>query len=665
MQHLLAKLPAEVKRWEFSLILLLVLVALVPRLLFLTASGFSIESDEAIVGLMAKHIRDGAQIPVFYYGQHYMGSLEALLVAALFSLLGESSQTLKLVPLIFSLLHVALIYLLTRRFVRWQFAAIAGLLTAMAPATLLLWSAKARGGFIELVVIGTLALILAVDCLTPKSQTRARLWALGFVLGVGWWVNNQIIFYMLPIATVFLFYFPRQLGFLASIRFALIALFGFFVGSAPFWYANLFLTPRFATFEVLFGSSAGGNLWRYLRGFFDTALPIIIGARRFWSEQDVIPAASLIMLSLYGVVVLSLILLRSKDGRNNYAAIAMLVMFCITVPLAFSASRFGWLSKAPRYLLPLYSVLFVLVALAIERLWDNRYRWLAALVGVLLLVGHGISSFWGGVAIAGQPIVFRNQRVAESHTELYRWLAANNYSHIHTNYWIGYRVAFETDEKITFTRYGHPKTLRIPEYERQARLKQLPKVYVLVPAEAKLLEQELQQFGYKFSRTVVGSYVVIDSVSPAWPRAEQIEIKPEQVEVFNRPEQRKNLFDADVTTRWGSGMPQHPAMELRINLPIVQSVTAIELEFGTFVHDAPRDLEVLGVRSDGEEVSLFRLFGTKTYYELQAQATSEVEPIWSIYFKPEQLRSIILRQHGVTKLFDWSIAELRLYRSSE
>jgi hypothetical protein len=35
-----------------------------------------LNSDEAVVGLMARHILDGKR-PVFYYGQAYMGSLDA------------------------------------------------------------------------------------------------------------------------------------------------------------------------------------------------------------------------------------------------------------------------------------------------------------------------------------------------------------------------------------------------------------------------------------------------------------------------------------------------------------------------------------------------------------------------------------------------------------
>jgi len=69
---------------------IIIIAAMILRLDFMQASGFVIDSDEAIVGLRAKHILEGASLPVFYYGQHYMGSLEPLCVALAFEIFGVS-----------------------------------------------------------------------------------------------------------------------------------------------------------------------------------------------------------------------------------------------------------------------------------------------------------------------------------------------------------------------------------------------------------------------------------------------------------------------------------------------------------------------------------------------------------------------------------------------
>jgi hypothetical protein len=67
------------------------------------------DSDQAIVGLMAKHLGEGRALPVFTYGQDYQLAIEAWLAAPLFWLFGPSVLALKL-PLL--VINVALAWLL-------------------------------------------------------------------------------------------------------------------------------------------------------------------------------------------------------------------------------------------------------------------------------------------------------------------------------------------------------------------------------------------------------------------------------------------------------------------------------------------------------------------------------------------------------------------------
>src|SRR5689334_25193696 len=56
-------------------------------------AGF--DSDQAIFGLMARHIIEGRAFPVFIYGDNYMLALQAWLAAPLFAIFGQSVATLK------------------------------------------------------------------------------------------------------------------------------------------------------------------------------------------------------------------------------------------------------------------------------------------------------------------------------------------------------------------------------------------------------------------------------------------------------------------------------------------------------------------------------------------------------------------------------------------
>ncbi|MBE0690593.1 MAG: hypothetical protein IH587_10785, partial [Anaerolineae bacterium] len=83
-------------RTVWAMLGIALIVAIIGRILLLLSNTVSFHSDEAIVGLMARHILAGER-PTFFFGQAYMGSLDAWLVALGFRLLGESVQTIRIV----------------------------------------------------------------------------------------------------------------------------------------------------------------------------------------------------------------------------------------------------------------------------------------------------------------------------------------------------------------------------------------------------------------------------------------------------------------------------------------------------------------------------------------------------------------------------------------
>lgn len=76
------------------------------------------DSDEAIFGLMARHILQG-HIPTYYYGQRYLGSLDAILSAPLIHWLGNTVPILRITSVLmfglFPSLHGLLVHRLWGR----------------------------------------------------------------------------------------------------------------------------------------------------------------------------------------------------------------------------------------------------------------------------------------------------------------------------------------------------------------------------------------------------------------------------------------------------------------------------------------------------------------------------------------------------------------------
>ncbi|MGE3809218.1 MAG: hypothetical protein AB7K24_31530 [Gemmataceae bacterium] len=194
------------------------LLALVVRWPFIEHGETLVHNDEAIVGIMAHDIETGRNLPLYFYGQRYMGALEPYVIAGMNKLLGDPLVALHAGPALFFGLFVGLQYLLlTRWFGRW--GGLTGAVTLLAAAPMFVqWSIAARGGYIEIFVWGTL-LWWAYwewfvetgpnDPAVPETPPTAadsesktlsfRLFLFGGLIGSGMWLNPMILAFVAPV----------------------------------------------------------------------------------------------------------------------------------------------------------------------------------------------------------------------------------------------------------------------------------------------------------------------------------------------------------------------------------------------------------------------------------------------------------------------------------
>ncbi|HEY7142191.1 MAG TPA: hypothetical protein VIE44_19015, partial [Methylomirabilota bacterium] len=93
----------------------------------------NISGDDATVALMAKHILSGENLPVFFYRQSFMGSLNGFhMVPALF-VFGPSVLLVRLNAVAWSLLFPLGLYVLARRLYDESAARVTLLLAAVPP----------------------------------------------------------------------------------------------------------------------------------------------------------------------------------------------------------------------------------------------------------------------------------------------------------------------------------------------------------------------------------------------------------------------------------------------------------------------------------------------------------------------------------------------------
>jgi len=144
MSHLtaeLAEIPEKSRCFPLRLIAVVAVVLLIVtvRLPFLVRGEQFFDSDEAVEGLMARHVWQG-EWPVFLWGQGYKGVPEVYLTSALLRVAEPTPLLLKLATAIVFAVFVALQFLLVERLSSRRIAWATAALTIVSTPAAVFWS---------------------------------------------------------------------------------------------------------------------------------------------------------------------------------------------------------------------------------------------------------------------------------------------------------------------------------------------------------------------------------------------------------------------------------------------------------------------------------------------------------------------------------------------
>ena len=245
----------------------LFVVVAAARIMILLASQKHVHSDEAIIGLMAKHILEGRYFPFYMYGQPYNAGAawEAYLAAIPFSVFGVSVISLKACIVALSLFCLFLFYRMCLMLYDQRAALLATIAFAFAPS-LLKWHFQVRGYSWYFLSIPILTILFSA-IKSGGAPKRRVLFLFGLASGVSIWCLELAI----PIvgALWMLLILRRRL----AIRDAAFGLAGLAVGYLPVIAFNL--TNHFSNWRYLLVERPGGgfqsllHLSTYVRIFLD------------------------------------------------------------------------------------------------------------------------------------------------------------------------------------------------------------------------------------------------------------------------------------------------------------------------------------------------------------------------------------------------------------
>jgi hypothetical protein len=300
-------------------LLVAVLAGLALKAALLAARALPFNADEAVVALMARHIRLGER-PLYFYGQAYMGSLDAYLVAGGFTLFGEHVWVIRAIQTALYTLTLILVYLFVlRAFKTRRTAAIAALLMALPSVNQTLYTTVSLGGYGEALLIGALTMWL---CLPPASGRVGPLRGLllGLLMGLGVWVFPLSLTMSLPAVITLAWFVRRTMRARDLMSVGGIAAVGLLLGIRP-WVTSYALLGRSAVSELFGGAIAGSGAATAWSAFgprlANLALfgsTVVAGIRPPWAITWLFwPLAPLAIAFLLGTIAYAILKLRENS----------------------------------------------------------------------------------------------------------------------------------------------------------------------------------------------------------------------------------------------------------------------------------------------------------------------------------------------------------------
>lgn len=474
----------------------IILVSLLLRLVLVGLGWPLTNSDEGVWGIMALHIAYHGDHPLFYYGQHYMGSWEAFLGALFFRLLGPSLFTLRLVTISAFAIFLLSIYLLTRLLFTRTYALITLLLVGLGSGFVISVEILVYGGYAEtlafsaLLFLGASWLALTYRRQGPTQQVWRWIVYLGWglVAGLGLWIDQLILPAICGSGLLILIICWREL--LSPLPlFSLLV--GTLFGAAPLIDYNLHAPRSQSSLAILarLRSPDGVSLYttsailKELHGTFQISVPMMTGepfcpvseflylapssphtlacsiAHGGWSLSYLLLLAISCVLAGWGIWRVWRKKKQIKDEpalqielRRQLVRLLLLLSALITlVSYTFSNSPQTVPAATARYLI----FLLVITPVVFWPLWQGlqTFRTRTDFVGRALRGFCAIALLcFCGSSLLGSILAFTEVPAAaamnQNDANLIQELQHLGVTGIYTNYWTCGKIAFESDEHI-------------------------------------------------------------------------------------------------------------------------------------------------------------------------------------------------------------------------
>jgi len=507
------------------------MVGVAWKLILLGWGAFPLNADEAVVGLMARHILAGER-PLFFYGQAYMGSFDAALVALLFQMTGPRVEAIRLVQTALYAITSFTLAGLAWKMTRSNLAVLAAsLLLAFPAVNTTLYTTVSLGGYGEALLIGALQYHLALDY--TQQGGRWRFWASSFLTGFGLWVFGLSLVFSIPALVAILLTYGRRDGWQGWWRTLIPASAAGLLGALP-WLIAISREGLPVLLQELLGGAIAASpstpfLQLLLSRFLNVVLfgpTVLLGIRPPWSVEPLAPFWIPGTILFWFLTALLLIRRRKKEAIFPGSGLLLGTALLTFAGLLFTP--FGG-DPSGRYFLPLMPVLASAAALALCGAEISRQQVLMWALFVLTLGGNLAGTVQAarneslGITTQFDAVTWIDHRYDE---ELIAFLQHEGLASGYTNYWVAYPLAFQSEETLRYVprlpyhldfRYTSRDDRYPPYRDVAAASERIAYITTNHPELDELLEARFLEFRVAYDVAVIGDYHVFYNLTPALP----------------------------------------------------------------------------------------------------------------------------------------------------
>jgi hypothetical protein len=264
----------------------------------------------------------------------------------------------------------------------------------------------------------------------------------------------------------------------------------------------------------------------------------------------------------------------------------------------------------------------------------------------------------------GELVKYKTERKLDR--ELFDFMEGKEIFHAYVlDYWLGPRLTFDSEEEIIFALPGN--TERYPKY-RAILDASHNFAYVFRhsdPNRIEVFDENLRAMGISHKREDIKDFTIFHSFSYTWLK--ELSRQNWRAVSFRGHEGVFNAFDGDVESAWFSGEPKRDGMWFRIDLGGIYRIAGLSILPG-LVPEGNMNGYSVEVSKDGRSwvlVSHMEDRGMMPRLSWRNGGPRFEHPRVEVVFEPLDARYIKITHHGKDIYYNWTIAELFVYRDIE